>query len=147
MEIGRGSYQVVGGNWAYRVWVRKKLDETNYPNLWVLDGLTGTGKTRLLHAISKTRPGSVIDLEAYAQHRSSILGDVGLNPCSQKSFESSLAQHGHCFPNEKWYLVEAESRKVGNREIPTYFWDQMVPSPRIQLESDVDTRARILVEE
>ena len=87
IENGRSSYQVVGGYWAYRVWVRKKLDETNYPNLWVLDGLTGTGKTRLLHAISKTRPGSVIDLEAYAQHRSSILGDVGLNPCSQKSFD------------------------------------------------------------
>lgn len=147
IENGRSSYQVVGGYWAYRVWVRQKLDETNYPNLWVLDGLTGTGKTRLLHAISKTRPGSVIDLEAFAQHRSSILGDVGLNPCSQKSFESSLAQHGHCFPSESWYLVEAESRKVGNREIPTYFWDQMVPSPRIQLESDIDTRARILVEE
>ena len=147
LKNGKAAHQLVGGYLEYRDWVRRKLNETQYSNLWVLDGLTGTGKTRLLHAISQSRPGSVIDLEDFAQHRSSILGDVGLNPCSQKSFESSLAQHGHCFSNENWYLVEAESRKVGNREIPTKFWNQMIPAPRIQLDSDLDTRARILVEE
>lgn len=144
-QVGHDAYQLEDGYRGYRSEVRQVLSKVDYPNLFVLDGLTGTGKTRVLRAMAHSRPGSVIDLEDYAQHRSSLLGDVGLQPTSQKLFESRMYQFWHAHhDSESWYLVEAESRKVGNREIPLSLWNQMKSAQRIQLSATMAIRCRIL---
>ena len=145
VECGHQSMQLVDGYRGYRKSVRRHLAKLDFPNLFVLDGLTGTGKTKILRSISKARPHSIIDLEGYADHRSSILGDVGLNPVSQKRFESRLFQFSKSIGSRPgWILVEAESRKVGNREIPLSLWQQMQSAPRIQLYAEMELRCQIL---
>ncbi len=145
IQHGYQAFQLQDGYRGFRGQVRGELEKIVLPGLFLLDGLTGTGKTRLLRAIADVRPGSVIDLEGFAQHRSSLLGDVGLNPVSQKRFESSLCQHfKNHFPSDSWCLIEAESRKVGNREIPLAIWTQMKAAERIRLVANIDVRCEIL---
>ena len=147
-DVGHRATQLTGGYRGYRSLVRHQMTRMVFPNLFVVDGLTGTGKTRLLREVEQTRPFNVLDLEAFAEHRSSMLGDVGLNPASQKLFESRLYRY---WLNQRdrstWILVEAESRKVGNREIPLSLWKQMQTAPRIHLSASMKTRCRILEEE
>ena len=143
--LGIASAQLMDGYRGYRSQVRQSMKELNFPNLFLLDGLTGTGKTRLLREVARHRPQSVLDLEGYAEHRSSMLGDIGLQPTSQKRFESRLyrfTQELNEVPD--WFLIEAESRKVGNREIPLSLWQQMQNAPRIQLTATMEIRCRIL---
>ncbi|MEE2890124.1 MAG: tRNA 2-selenouridine(34) synthase MnmH [Planctomycetota bacterium] len=140
--------RLTGGYRSYRKQVMERLDQIDIPQLWILDGLTGAGKTRVLHEISTEFPGRVLDLEAYAGHRSSILGDVGMTPTRQKTFESLLVGAiGRLEVDAPWVLIEGESRKVGDRQIPDKLWQQMQVSPRIELVQDIETRARLLVEE
>jgi tRNA 2-selenouridine synthase len=55
--------------------------------LIVLNGLAGTSKTELIKKLSVS-----IDLEGIAKHRSSTFGSIGLNPRTQKMFDSYLLQ-------------------------------------------------------
>ena len=56
----------------------------------LISGKTGTGKTKLLNQI-KLNNGQIIDLEAIACHKGSLLGkDLNNNQPSQKLFESLL---------------------------------------------------------
>ncbi|MGK4277573.1 hypothetical protein, partial [Escherichia coli] len=56
----------------------------------VICGFTGSGKSRLLDALA-AEDMQVLDLEALAKHRGSLLGDLPGEPQpSQKSFESQL---------------------------------------------------------
>ena len=148
--IGRGiqAKQLVGGYRTFRQGVRERLERCAISNLFVLDGYTGVGKTRLLQSIESKHPGRVIDLEKYAGHRSSVLGDIGLKPTSQKQFESQLSAALGCLDREApWILIEGESRKVGNREIPEALWSVMQQAPRIELVAGLEQRARMLVDE
>ncbi|MEE2857988.1 MAG: tRNA 2-selenouridine(34) synthase MnmH [Planctomycetota bacterium] len=148
--IGRGieARQLEGGYRSFRQGVRENLSTCTLANLFVLDGYTGVGKTRLLQRIDASHPGRVLDLEQYAGHRSSVLGDIGLNPTSQKCFESHLvAALVGLDPESPWYLIEGESRKVGDRQIPQALWDRMSQAPRIELMAGLERRARMLVED
>src|SRR5262245_36213359 len=113
---GLGRVEVLGlegGYRAYRRCVRARIQAWRPPPSFVLRGLTGVGKTLVLRALAERRPEWVLDLEALAGHRSSILGMVGLQPASQKLFESRLVTRlargfgAVC-------VVEGESRKVGD---------------------------------
>lgn len=140
--------RLIGGYRSYRKQVMERLDLIEIPQLWILDGLTGAGKTCVLHEISTEFPGRVLDLESYAGHRSSILGDVGMTPTRQKTFESRLIDAIERLEvDAPWVLIEGESRKVGDRQIPSLLWHQMQQAPRIELVQDLDTRARLLVDE
>src|SRR5262245_14667396 len=79
-----------GGYRAYRQEVRERIEAWRAPPSFVLRGLTGVGKTLVLRAVAELRPEWALDLEGMAGHRSSILGMVGLEPASQKLFESRL---------------------------------------------------------
>jgi tRNA 2-selenouridine synthase len=133
-----------GGYKGYRAWVRQQL--AAFPpaaRLVVLRGPTGVGKTRLLAALEAAAPGSTIDLEGLAQHRSSILGDVGLAPVSQKAFESALAARLGRLGPPPWF-VEGESRKVGDAVVPAALFAAMEDGLHVRLDAPLGHRVEVL---
>src|SRR5262249_9969854 len=116
------------------------------PPSFVLRGLTGVGKTLVLRAIARLRPGWTLDLEALASHRSSILGMVGLRPASQKLFESRLAQR-IAAGRGPVCVVEGESRKVGDLVLPEHVWRAIDGGTGLELVADDACRMRVLVDD
>ncbi len=78
----------------------------------VVCGLTGSGKSRLLAALAAAG-AQVLDLEALARHRGSLLGDLPDDPQpSQKAFDSQLCSpRSQRFDPARPVFVESESRQ------------------------------------
>jgi tRNA 2-selenouridine synthase len=137
---------IAGGYKAYRAEVRRRIAAWEAPSSLVLRGLTGVGKTLVLRAIEELRPGWTLDLEGLAGHRSSILGMVGLEPCTQKAFESRLARRlARGFPGN--CVVEGESRKVGDVVLPAPVWDTIAGGVSIELTAPLHRRVQVLIED
>ena len=140
-EVGR----LMGGYRNYRRSVIDDLERLPRPlKLRVICGMTGTGKSRLLRALGEAG-AQVLDLEALAAHRGSVLGDLPGEPQpSQKMFESLIwkALRG-CSPSRPVY-VEAESRRIGRLRLPKALSDRMWASECIVLESPIATRVELL---
>jgi tRNA 2-selenouridine synthase len=144
-----GATEVVGmqgGYKAYRAQVRTTLEEFAAPPTFVLRGLTGVGKTLVLREVERLRPGWVLDLERAAGHRSSLLGMVGLEPVSQKTFDSRLAARVRA-GFDGAMVVEGESRKVGDVIIPAAVWGSLGSGTNLLLEADVPRRVEVLLED
>ncbi len=91
----------------------------------VVCGTTGSGKTRLLHALGRAG-AQVLDLEDLANHRSSVLGAIpGLSQPSQKAFDTQVWNRLRHFDPTHPVFVESESRKVGNVTVPVPLMDAM----------------------
>jgi tRNA 2-selenouridine synthase len=134
---------LAGGYKGYRAHVNAALERATFPRTVVLRGLTGVGKSLVLREIERIRPGSTLDLEALAGHRSSLLGMVGLEPCSQKMFESRLVERlARGFPGVM--IVEGESRKVGDVILPPRLWDALSNGTNVLLETSVARRVEVL---
>lgn len=136
-----------GGYKSYRMWVRRRVAAFHPTTaLIVLRGPTGIGKTRLLHELEFVAPGSTLDLEAMARHRSSILGDVGLNPASTMAFESALADRLDRLGPQPWF-VEGESRRVGDVVLPEPLFQAMEDGVQVRLEASIDYRIEVLLQD
>lgn len=118
-QIGFRSRQLTGGYKAYRAQVREDLATLPARVGWqVLCGRTGSGKTRLLHALA-AEGAQVLDLEALAAHRGSVLGALPDAPQpSQKAFDSSLWAALRALDPARPVYVESESRKIGRIAVP-----------------------------
>ena len=82
-------YLLNGGYKSYRRWAIEQFSQAF--NLLILGGMTGSGKTQILHAI-KNSGEQMIDLEDPAQHQGSSYGSMGtLIQPSQEQFENNLA--------------------------------------------------------
>jgi tRNA 2-selenouridine synthase len=135
-----------GGYRSYRRLVRAEIEGWKAPATFVLRGGTGVGKTLVLGEIERLRPGSTLDLEDLAGHRSSILGMVGRTPCNQKTFESRLAARlARGFPS--WCVVEGESRKVGDAILPGPVWRALDEGTGLELVAPLERRVRVLIED
>ncbi len=135
-----------GGYKAYRRSVVERLAAWLRPATFVLRGLTGVGKTLVLREVERLRPGWTLDLEGLAGHRSSILGMVGLEPCTQRTFESRLLvrlEQGFSGP----CVVEGESRKVGDVVLPRPVWEALEAGTNLELRADPERRVQVLVED
>jgi len=136
-----------GGYKAYRRHVIDSLSEASLPEAFVLRGLTGVGKTLVLRELERIRPGWTLDLEGHAQHRSSVLGMVGLEPVGQKAFESDIVTRlRQGFPADL-VVYEGESRKVGDRIVPERIWDSLVGGKNLKLTTSVQRRVEALRED
>jgi tRNA 2-selenouridine synthase len=135
-----------GGYKSYRAEVQRELAAFPAPPAFVLRGLTGVGKTLVLREVARLWPEAVVDLEALAGHRSSLLGMVGLAPCTQKTFESRLAARLRA-PLAPALIVEGESRKVGDVTIPPALWQAMQAATNVELVAGVERRVRVLAED
>lgn len=133
---------------GYRTWrrhVTAQVYEGRLPHrLMLLDGGTGTAKTELLDRLAR-RGAQVLDLEALAVHRGSLLGGWRDRPQPpQKLFESRLTAALERLTPDRPVIVEAESSKIGQRMIPPALWRAMAAAPRVRLEAPVEARARYL---
>ncbi len=139
---GIPSYRLTGGYKAWRNMVLKELVEGRYDfEPIVLYGLTGAGKTELLHELSK-REFQVLDLEALANHRGSTFGGLGLaEQPSQKNFEAALWNQLRKFDRSKPVFIEAESRKIGKLSLPDQILEKIKSGPAILVESSLQSRA------
>lgn len=117
--VGWDAQPLHGGYKAFRGHVIRQID-TLAPalRLRVLCGPTGSAKTRVLQALAR-RGEQVLDLEALAAHRGSVLGAVpGVEQPSQKAFETRLAQALAAFDPARPVWAEAESRRIGRIHLP-----------------------------
>ena len=140
---------VIEGGWKrYRSWVRDGLASLAPRFEYrVLSGLTGCGKTRLLHALARAG-NQVLDLEGLASHRGSLLGALPGDPQpSQKIFDSQLLDRLRRFELSRPVWVEAESRKIGNIQLPAALIDAMRETVHLQLNVPIDERVRLLRED
>ncbi|MBP6404436.1 MAG: tRNA 2-selenouridine(34) synthase MnmH [Proteobacteria bacterium] len=113
----------------------------------VVCGLTGSGKTRLLQAL-EAAGGQVLDLEALASHRSSVLGLLPGQPQpSQKRFDTLVWQRLRSFDPARPVFVESESRKVGNVAVPDALIAAMRASPCVRLDLPDSERVALLLED
>lgn len=135
---------IEGGFKSCRREVVEKLSQFRAPPTFVLRGLTGVGKTLVLRELERLRPGWTLDLEGLAQHRSSILGMVGLAPVTQKHFETRTAQRLACgFPGP--LVVEGESRKVGDVIVPPALWRALDAGTNLELVAGIEQRIDVLL--
>ncbi|MGE0098619.1 MAG: tRNA 2-selenouridine(34) synthase MnmH [Hydrogenophaga sp.] len=113
----------------------------------VVCGPTGSGKTRLLHALA-AQGAQVLDLEALACHRSSVLGHIpGQAQPSQKRFDTLIWDALRTFDPTRVVYVESESKKVGNVRVPDALMDAMRASPCIDLRLGDEERVALLLED
>lgn len=113
----------------------------------VVCGPTGSGKTRLLHALAEAG-AQVLDLEALAAHRASVLGLIPGQPQpAQKHFEMRVWDTLRRFDAARPVYVEAESRKVGNLTVPEPLITAMRASACLRIDLPEDERVALLLED
>jgi tRNA 2-selenouridine synthase len=147
-RVGWRALQLEGGYRAYRRAVMAELDALPLRlQFQVICGPTGSGKSRLLQQLAH-HAAQVLDLEALACHRGSVLGGLPSQPQpGQKHFESRVWDTlRRCDPTRPVF-VESESRKVGSLRLPDALLARMRESPCISLEVPRAARVRLLRDE
>ena len=135
-----------GGYKSYRKHCLGALEAWSTPPSFALRGLTGVGKTLVLRALCERRPEWVLDLELMAGHRSSLLGMVGLQPCSQKTFETRMFERiRDGFGGA--VVMEGESRRVGDAIVPPRAWEALANATNIEITAPLEHRVRVLMDD
>jgi tRNA 2-selenouridine synthase len=147
-QVGFRVHVIEGGYKAFRTAVIEDIPRlAQLHRFRVVCGPTGSGKTRLLHALRDTG-AQVLDLEGLANHRSSVLGIIpGVEQPSQKHFDTAIWDALRGFDPARPVFVESESRKVGNVAVPESLIARMRESECIKLQLADDERVALLMED
>lgn len=147
-EIGFRVTLVEGGYKAFRAALVEDIPRLVSALNWrVICGTTGSGKTRLLQALAQ-QGAQVLDLEALARHRSSVLGALpGIAQPSQKHFDTLIWEALRQFDAHRPVFVESESKKVGNVAVPASLIEAMRDSPCLNLVLPDAQRVALLMED
>lgn len=148
-QVGFRTRQLAGGYKAFRAVVRDELETLPGRFDWrVVAGRTGSGKTRLLQALA-AEGAQVLDLEALAAHRGSVLGGVpGTPQPSQKRLDSLVWERLHAFDPARPVFVESESKKIGALRVPEALIAAMRERGRVvAVEMPDPSRVALLLEE
>jgi tRNA 2-selenouridine synthase len=147
-QIGFRVHIVEGGYKAFRAAVLAALPAlAQRLSYRVVCGPTGSGKTRLLQAL-EAAGAQVLDLEALASHRSSVLGLIPGQPQpTQKRFDTLVWERLRSFDPKRPVFVESESKKVGNLAVPEALILAMRASPCVRLDLADEERVRLLMED
>jgi tRNA 2-selenouridine synthase len=147
-QVGWSTSRLEGGYKNYRRQVLADL-ETLPQGLQfrVVCGTTGSGKSRFLHVLHDLG-AQVLDLEALAQHRGSLLGNLPNEPQpAQKMFESRVWDALRRFDPKRPVFVEAESKKIGLVNTPEALLQKMRASECLLLEAPIAARVQLLMED
>jgi len=147
-RIGWKAMQLEGGYQGFRRIVIDDLDlATKQFQFQVICGMTGTGKTRILHEL-QSLGAQVLDLEGLAIHRGSVLGnEPDSEQPSQKGFETALWNALQSLDPSKPVFIESESKKVGGVHIPDALMETIRNGLCIELRSSLPTRVSWLLHE
>lgn len=136
-DKGYNLNRITGGYKALRQFLITQISElTEQMNFTIIAGRTGSGKTPFLYQTNLP----MIDLEKIANHRGSSFGNMGIQP-TQITFENRLAV-GLMKAREisKNVLIEDESRRIGNNQLPELFFDKKQLAPLILIDECLEER-------
>jgi tRNA 2-selenouridine synthase len=147
-QIGFRVTLLEGGYKAFRAAVVQDIPRLVSELDWrVVCGTTGSGKTRLLQALAN-QGAQVVDLEALARHRSSVLGAIpGLAQPTQKRFDTLVWDALRGLDSARPVFIESESKKVGNVSVPASLVEAMRQSPCLNLVLPDAQRVSLLMED
>ena len=145
-RVGWDAQQLDGGYKAYRRLVVDTLVEQPRDFAFqVVCGATGSGKSRLLQALA-ARGAQVLDLEALACHKGSVLGVLpDADQPSQKAFETRLLAALAGLDPARPVFVEAESRKIGRLHLPDTLLEGLRAGACIEVEAEFSARVEFLL--
>lgn len=147
-SLGLEAYRLEGGYKAYRRYVLERLERStvNKP-VYVLNGLTGSGKTEVLQLLQQMGC-PVIDLEGLAGHRGSLFGHLGIaRQRSQKDFDALLLQRLDELEQAPYLLVEGEGKRIGPVYVPDFFFKVMLEGNHILLTAPLEQRVQRILRE
>src|SRR6266581_4021436 len=147
-EVGWDAATLEGGYRAYRREVMAQLDTLPARfRFRVICGATGSGKSRLLEALA-AQGAQALDLERLACHRGSLLGELPGEPQpSQKMLDSLVWGALKRLDPARPVFVEAESKKIGQLQVPSALLERMREGECLRLEVPLPERVRFLIEE
>jgi len=139
-------YTLVGGYKAYRNWVLEQFDKEYH--IYILGGLTGSGKTPLLYQLKKAGE-RIIDLEALANHKGSAFGGLdGMEQPTAEMFENLLSSELFKLNTGTAAIwMENESQRIGNINMPSSFFRNFRTKPILFLEIPFEERLNHIVSE
>jgi tRNA 2-selenouridine synthase len=145
-QIGFRVHVLEGGYRDYRRAVVAQLETLPQRFAWrVVCGPTGSGKSRLLGALAR-EGAQVLDLEALANHRGSVLGLVpGEAQPTQKAFDSRIWDALRRLDPARPVFVESESKKIGDLRVPEALIRRMRESPCVWLDLAPEARVALLM--
>ncbi len=134
-----------GGYKAYRNHILDRLALKR--KIIILGGMTGSGKTQLLHEL-RAKGEQVVDLEMLACHRGSAFGSLGQAPQpTTEHFANILFDNCQKLDPDRPVWLEDESRNIGSVFIPEGFFSNMQEAPVIAIMMDQATRMPRLLKE
>ena len=147
-QIGFTVHVLEGGYREFRRAILAELETLPAAlSLRVVCGRTGSAKSRLLQALAAAGE-PVLDLEALARHRGSVLGPLPGQPQpSQKAFETALWQALRSMAPERVVHVEGESRTIGRLRIPEALLQRLRAAPCVQVQMPLAARVAFLLED
>lgn len=144
--VGWDAQQLPSG---YKSWRRHVIDliarvAPQLPMV-VIVGATGSAKTRVLQALAE-RGEQVLDLEALACHKGSLLGALPGRPQpSQTAFETAIADALERMDLSRPLYVEGESRRIGALNVPEPLVLRMRDSPCAEIAATPEARLDYLL--
>lgn len=147
-QIGFDVTVLEGGYKAFRQHIVQWLPEAGaHLPLVVLCGRTGSAKTRLLRTLAASG-AQVLDLEALAVHRGSILGaEPDRGQPSQKAFEHALWLAIQRLDLHRPIFIESESRTIGRLRLPESLILRMRAAPCVHVDMPIEARVEFLCED
>lgn len=147
-EIGFAVTVLDGGYRAFRRAVMAELELLPARlHFTVLAGRTGSAKSRLLQALAQAG-AQVLDLEALARHRGSVLGLVpGDRQPSQKAFETALWRALSALDPARPVFAEGESRTIGRLRLPEALLLRLRGAPVRQVQMPLSARVDFLLDD
>ncbi len=133
-----------GGYKAYRQFVLESLAASSL-KLIVLGGKTGSGKTKILHALRELGE-QIIDLEGLANHKGSAFGFIGEAPQpTVEQFGNELFECTLSLDHTKRVWIENESKSIGRIYIPDEFFARLRASTLVNVEIPEEARIQNLL--
>lgn len=144
-EAGVDYPMVVGGYKALRGFLIDTMNTAAEQCDFIqLGGLTGCGKTELLHRLN-----NALDLEGRANHRGSSFGRHALPQPSQINFENTLAIDllRKRAQGSMRFVVEDENRAIGSCHVPLELHRRFIDSPLVWLEDGLENRVERILQD
>lgn len=144
---GVSVHRLEGGYKAYRQYLLEQIPSLLPDQAIVLHGMTGVGKTEILIKL-KEAGYPVLDLEALAAHKGSIFGAMGINDGNnQKTFDALLFSALSELKGSPFFIVEAESKRIGKIAQPDELLEKKVKGTHFYLQSSMSFRVNRIYQE